>query len=53
MRRGRRLQPDEGLDAARARLASELARLPADMKGLEVREGSPVRIAPELERLAT
>ncbi len=50
---GRRLQPPETLEAIRARVAGELARLPATLRTLEPPAAPyPVRMAPALASLA-
>lgn len=53
MRGGALIRPLPGLEAARARAAAELARLPAELRRLEAGDGAaPVTIAPALRRLA-
>jgi nicotinate phosphoribosyltransferase len=53
MRNGRRLQPPATLDAIRARVRDNLARLPAPLAALQDGWEYPVQIAPALEALAS
>jgi nicotinate phosphoribosyltransferase len=52
MQGGRRLQAAETLDAIRARVARELARLPAALRALDGAPAYPVTVAPALRALA-
>ncbi len=52
MRGGRRIAPAESLDAIRARVADQLARLPEPVKDLTRSATLPVRIGPALVELA-
>ena len=52
MQGGRRLHPPETLDAIRARVARELAHLPAPLRALEVTPPYPVTVTPALKALA-
>jgi nicotinate phosphoribosyltransferase len=53
MRNGRRLRPPATLDAIRARVRDNLARLPAPLAALQDGWEYPVQIAPALEALAS
>lgn len=52
MRKGRRLAPDPGLAAIRARAADQMGRLPEPLRRLEPDALYPVAISPGLEALA-
>ena len=52
MKSGERVRAAPTLDEIRSRAASELARLPEPLRGLEPARPYPVEISPELERLA-
>jgi nicotinate phosphoribosyltransferase len=52
MRGGRRTAPPEGLAAARDRLEADLAALPPPARDLQAPKAPPVRLSPELGRLA-
>jgi nicotinate phosphoribosyltransferase len=52
MHRGRRLRPAESLGDIRARLVSQLARLPSRLRELDAAPRFPVRLAPALRDLA-
>ncbi len=51
MRGGRTVAPLPSLEAARGRLARELRRLPAGLRGLATDHSYPVTVSPGLERL--
>jgi nicotinate phosphoribosyltransferase len=52
MRRGERLAPSPDLTEARQRVATQLARLPDELRGLDTAGSYEVRIASALQRLA-
>jgi nicotinate phosphoribosyltransferase len=52
MQGGKRTQPAETLDAIRARVKRELARLPEPLRRLEAGTTYPVEVADELKKLA-